>query len=177
VATRQLAALSLSPEQADDMQLLLLKLSSCLIGSSCIFQGEELGLNDVRDIPPNQMQDPWGIEFAPLFLGRDPCRTPMVWRQSQKNGGFSDADHTWLPVASSHLGRAGLDEAERSGSIYTKFSTFLKWRKEQPALMTANEMGSISGGKRQIIFDRLSDQQTLRCCFDFDRLEASFGEI
>lgn len=177
VATRQLAALNLSPEQADDMQLLLLKLSSCLIGSSCIFQGEELGLNDVRDIPPNQMQDPWGIEFAPLFLGRDPCRTPMVWSQSQKNGGFSDADHTWLPVASSHLGRAGLDEAERSGSIYTKFSTFLKWRKEQPALMTANRMGPISGGKRQIIFDRLSDQQTLRCCFDFDGLEASFREI
>ena len=72
-----LLPLAYHPEQADDMQLLLLKLSSCLIGSSCIFQGEELGLNDVRDIPINQMQDPWGIEFAPIFWGV--TRVARLW--------------------------------------------------------------------------------------------------
>ena len=50
-----------------------------LIGSTCIYQGEELGLEDVQDIPIEKMKDPWGIEFAPEFLGRDTCRTPMVW--------------------------------------------------------------------------------------------------
>ena len=177
VATRQLAALGLAPEQADDMQLLLLKLEACLIGSSCLYQGEELGLEDVRTIPVKLMKDPWGIEFAPTFLGRDPCRTPMVWRQSEQHGGFSNADHTWLPVAEAHLHKAGLDEAERTGSIYTEFAAFLRWRKTQPALVDANQMGPLSGGPRQIIFDRLSDQQTLRCCFDFDTLTASFEEI
>ena len=43
-ATRQLAALGLNEEQQPAMQLLLLKLESCLIGSTCIYQGEELAL-------------------------------------------------------------------------------------------------------------------------------------
>ena len=177
VASRQLAALGLAPEQADAMQLLLLKLAVCLIGSSCLYQGEELGLEDARAIPIESMQDPWGIEFAPNFLGRDPCRTPMVWRQSEQHGGFSDAARTWLPVAENHLAKAALDAAGRDDSIYSEFASFLRWRKTQPALVGANQMGAISGGARQIIFDRLSDQQKLRCCFDFDTLAASFEEV
>jgi alpha-glucosidase len=70
VATRQLEALGVSVKDSDRMQILLLKLQISIIGSSCIYQGEELGLEDVRDIPKEKMQDPWGIEFAPTFLGR-----------------------------------------------------------------------------------------------------------
>ncbi|MGC6517182.1 MAG: alpha-amylase family glycosyl hydrolase [Candidatus Puniceispirillaceae bacterium] len=176
-ATRQLAPLGLGPDQQKAMQLLLLKLEISLIGSTCIYQGEELGLDDVRDIPVSQMQDPWGIEFAPTFLGRDTCRTPMVWREKAPNGGFSDANTTWLPVAEAHLPKAGLDAAGRDDSIYRQLAAFLKWRKEQPAMMTANQMSSLSGEAHQIIFDRISHTQTLRCCFDFKTLTATFEEV
>ena len=176
-ATRQLAALGLLAEQGDAMQLLLLKLETCLIGSACIYQGEELGFADVQDIPLELMQDPWGIEFAPTFPGRDTCRTPMVWRESAPNGGFSNGNTTWLPIADQHLTRAALDQTDRPDSIYREFAAFLAWRKAQPALMDANEMSPLSGGERQIVFDRISEQQTLRCCFDFDTLTASFEEV
>ena len=175
--TRQLDALGLDISQQEAMQLLLLKLEISLIGSTCIFQGEELALSDVRDIPLHKMQDPWGIEFAPTFLGRDTCRTPMVWRADQPNGGFSNANETWLPVAEAHLSRAGLDEAEKDASVYNQMAAFLKWRKSQPAMMSANQMSELSGDDSQIIFDRISDTQTLRCCFDFKTLTASFEEI
>ncbi|MGB0426718.1 MAG: alpha-amylase family glycosyl hydrolase, partial [Paracoccaceae bacterium] len=176
-ATRQLAALGLGPDQSDAMQLLLLKLETCLIGSSCVYQGEELGLEDVTDIPVEQMQDPWGVKFAPAFLGRDTCRTPMVWEKSNQHGGFSTADSTWLPVSSQHLKRAGLDMAQTDGSIYQQFAQFLAWRKNQPAIMNANTMSAVSGDARTLVFDRISDAQTLRCTFDFDTLTASFEEI
>ena len=175
--TRQLDALGLDISQQEAMQLLLLKLEISLIGSTCIYQGEELALSDVRDIPLHKMQDPWGIEFAPTFLGRDTCRTPMVWRADQPNGGFSNANETWLPVAEAHLSRAGLDEAEKDASVYNQMAAFLKWRKSQPAMMSANQMSELSGDDSQIIFDRISDEQTLRCCFDFKTLTASFEEI
>jgi len=177
VATRQLKQLGLSDDQRPAMQLLLLKLETCLIGSTCVYMGEELALSDVQNIPVEKMQDPWGIEFAPIFLGRDTCRTPMVWRKSEPNGGFSSAKETWLPVADQHLDSAGLDEAERKDSVYSQFSSFLAWRKRQPAFMSANVISDITGGPRQIIFDRISDQQTLRCCFDFDTLTATFEEV
>lgn len=175
-ATRQLNVLGLSVDQQPALQLLLLKLETCLIGSSCVYQGEELALQDVRDIPVDKMQDPWGIEFAPTFLGRDTCRTPMVWRGNESNGGFSRSNTTWLPVAQEHLKRAALDEAERPESVYNEFASFLKWRKNQPAFMQSNTMSELTGGSRHIVFDRISDQQTLRCHFDFDTLQATFEE-
>ena len=176
-ATRQLAALGVAKDRQEALQLLLLKLETSLIGSACIYQGEELGLEDVQDLTLDVLQDPWGIEFAPAFMGRDTCRTPMVWRGNESNGGFSTGNHTWLPVSSQHLARAALDEAAREGSIYREFSAFLKWRKSQPAMMNANWMSALSGGPRQIIFDRVSPEQVLHCCFDFDTLTASYEDI
>ena len=176
-ATRQMAKLGVEQADQEKMQLLLLQLEVSLFGSSCIYQGEELALPDVRNIPIEKMQDPWGIEFAPAFLGRDTCRTPMVWRKDKPHGGFSDANDTWLPISEAHLGRAGLDEAERPQSNYNKLAAFLAWRKEQPAMMEANHMILLESSDNQIVFDRMSDKQTLRCCFDFDSLTASFEEI
>ena len=175
--SRQMDALGIGDDRQDALQLLLLKLETCLIGSTCIYQGEELGLDDVRDIPVDQMQDPWGIEFAPAFLGRDTCRTPMPWRGNAPQAGFSGANQTWLPISKSHVTRAALDEAARPDSVYNGFADFLAWRKTQPALMQANQMTALSGGPQQIIFDRVSDAQTLRCCFDFETLTASFEEM
>jgi alpha-glucosidase len=177
VATRQLEALGVSVKDSDRMQILLLKLQISIIGSSCIYQGEELGLEDVRDIPKEKMQDPWGIEFAPTFLGRDTCRTPMVWNKKLPNGGFSKANKTWLPIADQHLSRAAIDSASDPKSIYNELSKFLKWRKKQSAMMTANCILNITGDHNEISFDRQSDDQTLRCHFDFDTLTASFQEI
>ena len=176
-ATRQLAPLGLTEEQQPALQLLLLKLETCLIGSACIYQGEELAFQDVQDIPVEQMQDPWGIEFAPVFPGRDTCRTPMVWSGDSPNGGFSKANSTWLPIDARHLQRAALDEVARDGSVYNEFAAFLKWRKDQPAFMTANTMTEVTGAATTIVFDRVSDLQTLRCTFDFELLTASFQEI
>jgi len=175
--TRQLAPLGLTEEQQPALQLLLLKLETSLIGSTCVYQGEELALQDSRDIPIEHMQDPWGIEFSPVFTGRDTCRTPMVWRADASNGDFSRANSTWLPVDQNHLQRAALDEVGRSGSVYNEFAEFLKWRKNQPAIMSANTMSELTGGPHEIIFDRVSSQQTLRCTFDFQSLTSAFKEL
>ncbi len=177
VASRQLKALGLKPDQSDAMQLLLLKLETSLIGSTCIYQGEELGLEDAVNIPLDRLQDPWGIEFAPTFLGRDTSRTPMVWNSNELNGGFSTSSKTWLPVVEEHLKRCGMSQAGKLDSIYNKFAAFLKWRKNQPALMSANEITTPTGGPKKIIFIRKSETQILRCIFDFEHLTASFEEI
>lgn len=176
-ATRQLAPLGLSEDNQEALQLMLLKLETSLIGSTCIYQGEELALSDVQDIPLDRMRDPWGIEFSPVFLGRDTCRTPMVWQGTAPSGGFSDANETWLPLSKPHLERAGLDQAAKPGSVYNELRAFLKWRKDQPAMMDANTIELVESGPEQIVFNRISDNQTLRCCFDFNDLNASFMEI
>ena len=43
--------------------------------------------------------------------------------------------------------------------------------------MSANKMELRQGTQDQIVFDRLSDSQTLRCVFDFKTLTAEFEEL
>ena len=70
-----------------------------------------------------------------------------------------------------------MSQAGKLDSIYNKFAAFLKWRKNQPALMSANEITTPTGGPKKIIFIRKSETQILRCIFDFEHLTASFEEI
>ena len=175
-ATRYLAPLGIEASRQTELQLLLLKLEASLIGSCCVYQGEELACEDVRDIPHDRMRDPWGIEPFPSLVGTPAAHLMCVGR-ALPNGGFSVANSTWLPVSDRHLDRAGLDEVARPGSLYNDFSAFLTWRKSQPAMMEANRMSEISGGPDQIVFDRISDEPELRCSFDFKALTAEFEDI
>jgi len=59
-----------------------------LPGSTYIYQGEELGLPEVPDIPVDQLQDPiWERSLAAL-KGRDGARVPIPWTRSGSSFGF-----------------------------------------------------------------------------------------
>ena len=53
-----------------------------LPGSIYIYQGEELGLFEVADIPWDRLEDPTAFNTLRNFTdkGRDGCRVPMPWR-------------------------------------------------------------------------------------------------
>jgi alpha-glucosidase len=67
-----------------------------LPGSAYLYQGEELGLEEV-DVPPEARQDPsWFRTGKP---GRDGARVPIPWRGSRSPFGFGPAGATpWLPM-------------------------------------------------------------------------------
>ncbi|MCB1435221.1 MAG: alpha-glucosidase, partial [Alphaproteobacteria bacterium] len=50
-------------------------LLSSFRGSICLYQGEELGLEEA-EIAYEDLTDPYGIRFWPAYKGRDGCRTP-----------------------------------------------------------------------------------------------------
>jgi len=104
-----------------------------LRGSICSYQGEELGLCEAR-IDQEQLQDPYGIAFWPMFKGRDGCRTPMPWQKNAQHAGFSEAKTTWLPVPPEHRERAVDQQREDENSVLNAYCQFVHWRKLQPAL-------------------------------------------
>ena len=59
-----------------------------LEGSVCIYQGEELGQTET-ELELFELTDPQGIRFWPEPIGRDGCRTPMVWDGGNAESGFS----------------------------------------------------------------------------------------
>jgi alpha-glucosidase len=67
-----------------------------LPGASYLYQGEELGLHEVAEIPAVQRQDPTFFRSAGVEFGRDGCRVPLPWRTEGTSFGFGD-DGAHLP--------------------------------------------------------------------------------
>lgn len=59
-----------------------------LPGSSYVYQGEELGLQEAAAIPHDQLQDPKWIRTGHTVKGRDGCRVPIPWTTSGPSFGF-----------------------------------------------------------------------------------------
>jgi glycosidase len=57
-----------------------------LPGSAYLYQGEELGLEEV-EVPVELRKDP--VFFRTGEPGRDGCRIPLPWDSARKHAGFS----------------------------------------------------------------------------------------
>ena len=69
-----------------------------LPGSAYIYQGDELGLPQVDDLPDEVLQDPVFHRSNGEQRGRDGCRVPMPWEGDEPPYGFAPAGtSTWLP--------------------------------------------------------------------------------
>ncbi|MEU1478417.1 glycoside hydrolase family 13 protein [Streptomyces sp. NPDC005760] len=67
-----------------------------LPGSSYVYQGEELGLPEVADLPFEVLQDPIWEQTGRVRKGRDGCRVPLPWTRSGPSYGFGGGG-AWLP--------------------------------------------------------------------------------
>ncbi|MFI1161942.1 glycoside hydrolase family 13 protein [Streptomyces sioyaensis] len=65
-------------------------LALALPGSAYLYQGEELGLFEVADLPAEALQDPTWIRSNGTERGRDGCRVPLPWTASGPSFGFGE---------------------------------------------------------------------------------------
>jgi alpha-glucosidase len=73
-------------------------LTLALPGGAYIYQGEELGLAEVEDLPEHLLQDPTWERSGHTARGRDGCRVPLPWSGNVPPFGFSADDvQPWLP--------------------------------------------------------------------------------
>ena len=84
-----------------------------LPGGAYLYQGQELGLPEVEDLPVGVLQDPRSWQSGPGF-SRDGCRVPLPWSGDTPPYGFSPAGSAdpWLPQPPDW---AGLTVAAESG--------------------------------------------------------------
>ena len=54
-------------------------LAMALPGSFYLYQGDELGLPEVEDLPVDRIQDPMHFQSGGVDPGRDGCRVPLPW--------------------------------------------------------------------------------------------------
>jgi alpha-glucosidase len=118
---------------SEDAHRTYLALLLSLRGSVCLYQGEELALEEAY-VSFEDLQDPYGIRFWPTFKGRDGCRTPMVWSADREHGGFSEGK-PWLPVAIEHTPLAAEAQAKDPDSMLNFYRKMIAYRGTRPELI------------------------------------------
>jgi alpha-glucosidase len=105
-------------------------LSLALPGSSYLYQGEELGLWEVEDIPAELIADPIYERTGHAVRGRDGCRVPLPWQADAPGFGFGPADGAapWLPQPSAWRQLAAAEQAGDPASMLTLYRTALRLR-------------------------------------------------
>ncbi|HCN39427.1 glycoside hydrolase family 13 protein [Rothia sp. (in: high G+C Gram-positive bacteria)] len=104
-----------------------------LPGSAYLYQGEELGLHEVADIPDSQRQDPTFFNSPGVNVGRDGCRVPLPWKSRGTSYGFGpDTAHlpqpTWFADAA-----VSLQDAEPTSTLNLYRAALAARRKLQGA--------------------------------------------
>ncbi|MGW0394993.1 alpha-amylase family glycosyl hydrolase, partial [Streptomyces sp. NPDC003042] len=104
-----------------------------LPGSAYVYQGEELGLPEVTDLPDEVRQDPSFFKANGQDGLRDGCRVPIPWSGQEAPYGFGTGG-SWLPQPAEW---AGLSVAAQSGdpdSTLELYRSALRVRRAHPAL-------------------------------------------
>ncbi|BDZ45618.1 hypothetical protein GCM10025866_15270 [Naasia aerilata] len=102
-----------------------------LPGSAYIYQGEELGLPEVIDLPDSARQDPTWRRTGGERYGRDGCRVPIPWEAAAPAYGFNTTGESWLPQPSDWAEFARDSEQGRPGSTLELYRLALAMRREQ----------------------------------------------
>lgn len=116
-----------------------------LPGGAYVYQGQELGLEEVEDLPDELRQDPTWIRSNHTVKGRDGCRVPIPWSGTEAPFGFGTDAEPWLPQPAGWADLTAEAQESDPASTLNLFRTLLRLRHELEALgdgtMTWDECG------------------------------------
>jgi alpha-glucosidase len=122
----------LGTRRARAAALLLLALP----GGAYVYQGDELGLWEVLDLPDEALRDPIWERSGHTRRGRDGARVPMPWTVKGPSFGFGPADGAppWLPQPAAWSRMAVERQAGDAGSMLELYRSALRIRRDHPGL-------------------------------------------
>ncbi|MDT4915574.1 MAG: alpha-glucosidase [Pseudonocardiales bacterium] len=129
-------------------------LAMALPGSMYVYQGEELGLPEVEDIPAERRQDPMYFRSGGASPGRDGCRVPMPWSGSQPPYGFSPTAgvRTWLDQPADWAELTVAAETDNPTSMLALYRVALRLRRSH--VIGAGPFGWLPSDPEVLAFSR-----------------------
>ncbi|NNG20338.1 DUF3459 domain-containing protein [Naumannella sp. ID2617S] len=139
-------------------------LEFALPGGCYVYQGDELGLEEVEDLPEEALQDPTWFRSGRTIRGRDGCRVPLPWSGSRSPFGFGPSGVPWLPQPARWAGQTVADQANDPTSHLSLYRAALAERRRNPALGDG-ELSWVEGPHDEVLaFDR---EPGFRCVVNF----------
>ena len=131
-------------------------LTLALPGSVYVYQGDELGLAEVQDLPDHLIQDPTFVRSQGIDRGRDGCRIPLPWSTDSPSLGYSPADATappWLPQPADWASLSVETQLADPDSFLTLYRSALALRR-QKLIGLSETLNWIDAGPDAVCFER-----------------------
>jgi alpha-glucosidase len=139
-------------------------LTLALPGAAFLYQGEELGLPEVEDLPDDVLQDPTWERSGRTVRGRDGCRVPLPWEGETPPFGFShDGVAPWLPQPPEWSALTVAAQRTDPASTWSLYRSALQLRRQLPSLHDA-AFSWIDAGDDVLAFQR---GPSFRCVVNF----------
>ncbi|HVF13160.1 MAG TPA: glycoside hydrolase family 13 protein [Acidimicrobiales bacterium] len=101
-----------------------------LPGGVYVYQGEELGLPQVSDLPDEVLQDPTFLRTGGAERGRDGCRVPLPWSGAEPPFGFGPGEgQPWLPQPAAWASLTAEHQAADPASMLALYRAAIRLRK------------------------------------------------
>ncbi|ACB52832.1 putative alpha-glucosidase [Crocosphaera subtropica ATCC 51142] len=139
-------------------------------GTPFLYYGQEIGMVDNLDIPPDQIKDKAIIksDSGELPPPRDGARTPMQWNDDV-NAGFSfgkDVD-PWLPVNENYTEKNVEKELKDRHSLLNFYRQLIKARKNSEALRFGRWNSLIHYPYEHLAYTRKTEAETVLVLINF----------
>ncbi|GAA2133538.1 glycoside hydrolase family 13 protein [Kitasatospora kazusensis] len=136
-----------------------------LPGSAYVYQGEELGLPDVTDLPDEVRQDPSFFRQAGQDGFRDGCRVPIPWSGTEAPYGFGPTagGPSWLPQPAEWAALSVEAQAGDPTSTLELYRSALTVRREHPALGAGTAVTWLDTPPEVLAFRRDSAEGSFVC--------------
>jgi alpha-glucosidase len=141
----------------------------CLPGPVYLYQGEELGLPEVANLPDEARQDPIWFRSGGADPGRDGCRVPLPWTEHGPSLGFSPDGaraEPWLPQPAFFAELAADRQAVDPRSTLSLYRDALGLRRELLADAPFELEWVETGGKDVLAYRR--GRLTVVCVFEVE---------
>ncbi|MFL1430252.1 MULTISPECIES: glycoside hydrolase family 13 protein [unclassified Nocardiopsis] len=111
-------------------------LTAALPGSLYLYQGDELGLPEVEDLPEGARQDPMFFRSGGVDPGRDGCRVPLPWTAEGSSAGFGPDGGAppWLPQPQGWGALSVAAQQDDPDSMLSLYRRVLALRRAEPGL-------------------------------------------
>ncbi|WBB56423.1 glycoside hydrolase family 13 protein [Verrucosispora sp. WMMD573] len=138
--------------------LLMLALPGC----AYLYQGEELGLPEVLDLPDELRQDP---AFLRTGESRDGCRVPIPWSGELAPYGFGPAgsELSWLPAPTTWRALSVAAQTGDPTATLELYRAALRIRHTHPALAGLDGITWLETGPGLLAFQRRAGDTALTC--------------
>lgn len=130
-----------------------------LPGSAYLYQGEELGLPEVVDLPDSARQDPTWFRTDHERYGRDGCRVPIPWVAEAPAFGFSASGESWLPQPADWALYARDAQEGETGSTLEMYRSALAARAQHA--LGSGELDWVTGYPSDVLAFRNGDVTVL----------------